>query len=41
LSVTRQSKQIPIPQNNPRGRPATRVVRQDRIPASISTAATV
>ena len=39
--VTRQSKHTPMPQNSPRGRPATRVVRQERMPAAHSAAATV
>jgi hypothetical protein len=40
-TVARQSKQAPIPQKIPRGAPPRRVVRQDRMPACHSAAATV
>ena len=39
LTVTRQSKQTPIPQNSPRGRPPNRVVRQERMPAAVQRGA--
>jgi hypothetical protein len=41
LTVIKQSKQIPMPQNTPRGVPPSRVRRQDRWPAAISAAATL
>ena len=40
-AVIRQSKQVPIPQNSPRGRPPTRLLRQDRTPCAQSAAPTV
>src|SRR5437868_3380746 len=41
LMVMRQSKQTPMPQNSPRGRPPNLVVRQDLIPAACKAAPTV
>ena len=40
-TTTRQSKQTPIPQKIPRGRPLKRVLRHERIPAAINAAPTL
>jgi hypothetical protein len=41
LTVTRQSKHTPIPQNRPRGSPVRRVLRQLDLPAEINAPAIV